>query len=137
MTSRHYRLVNLFAAAGVVAVMVALSLVHLTPDEGGLVLFGKWSIPELCLVKRTTGRTCPSCGIGRSLVLAAHGLAKQSLQHHTGGMLMLAWLLAQGLWRLVAVLFARRLAKWAAADLFANAGLMLAVFSAVVYLGNW
>jgi hypothetical protein len=47
----------------------------LTPGADLVALWG-WSIPEVCAVKRTTGWSCPGCGLTRSWTYLAHGDVK-------------------------------------------------------------
>lgn len=67
------------------AVPLAFSI---APGGEGLLALGRWPVPETCAVKLATGRDCPTCHLGRSIVALAHGDLAASRRHHQGG----AWL---------------------------------------------
>lgn len=105
MSARAYRLVNAWVAFGLLIVLAAPRAFTVSPDGGRLLLPGGRPVPELCLTKRTTGRECSSCHLGRSVVLASHGEFGRSLEHHGGGVILFGWTALQLLAR-IALVFA-------------------------------
>lgn len=81
-------------------VLAAPLALRVTADGTGLML-GTWRIPETCAVLLATGRQCPTCHLGRSIVALVHGDVAGSLRHHTGGVLLVGWAVLQALARLV------------------------------------
>lgn len=68
-------------------------LLQVTPDGQGVTLFG-WRLPESCLVKATTGGSCPGCGLTRSFVSGAR-LDPAAFRFHPLGPLLLLALVLQ------------------------------------------
>jgi hypothetical protein len=97
---RRYRLVNLALAGGFLLLLAAPRAFVLTPSGDGLMLLNGFRGPELCLRKRLTGRPSSSCHLGRSVVLATHGMVGESIARHPGGVLLWGWLAAQVVLRL-------------------------------------
>lgn len=87
-----YRWSNVALGTLTVLVLLAARSFSVTPEGDGLVGPGGWRVPELCLTKRLTGQPCPTCNLGRSIVLAAHGDVARSRKLHRGGVLVAAWL---------------------------------------------
>jgi hypothetical protein len=52
-------------------------------------------LPETCLYVLRTGKPCPSCGITRSMISAAHGDFERARAFHRGGIPLVMMLLAQ------------------------------------------
>ncbi len=85
------------------AVLLAALLME-TRDDGrvALIVLPRQPLPELCLWRRYLGRSCPSCGLTRSVVAAVHGQWTASIGHHVlglpltlaAGALSLQWLAA-------------------------------------------
>lgn len=100
--------VDLYRRANVAIILVLLiapagsAMVNPTSVGDRLVVRGVgWQFPEICLVKRITGQACASCGLTRSVVLAAHLRIEDSLRYHPGGLVVWAWLLAAFIVRLI------------------------------------
>lgn len=87
---------NLVVAALILAGLGLASRLQLTPDGTGLALPGSGRrLPELCAVKRATGRPCAGCGAGRAFVLALRGEPVRAWGVHPTGVLYAAWAGAQ------------------------------------------
>lgn len=127
-----FRALNLALAGVSFLLFLGLGLLSPTAAGDGLALPGGARLPELCLTKRLTGEPCPSCGLGRSLVLAVHGQLRASRAQHPGGLLLLGWGGLHGLVRLALGLRARGRFTWL--DLAATAGSFLAVAATVAFL---
>ncbi|RMG37426.1 MAG: DUF2752 domain-containing protein [Planctomycetota bacterium] len=68
------------------AVLVAAFAMDVRAD--GRVAFAaapQWPLPELCVLRRCLGRSCPTCGLTRSVIAAAHGRWHESLRYHVLG----------------------------------------------------
>lgn len=87
-----YRCSNIALGTLTVLVLLVARSFSVTPTGDGLVGPGGWHVPELCVTKRLTGHPCPTCSLGRSIVLAAHGDIARSREYHRGGILVAAWL---------------------------------------------
>lgn len=113
MSARQYRWMNAWLAVALLVLAMAPRAFTITPDGGRLLLPGGAAVPELCAVKRTTGRECGSCHLGRSVVLAAKGDFTRSVEHHAGGVILLGWVAVQALLRaILALTFARLARHW-------------------------
>ena len=87
---------NLLVALLLLAGLGAASRLRVTPDGTGLGVPGTgWRLPELCAVKRATGRPCAGCGAGRAFVLALQGELARAWGVHPTGVLYAAWTAAQ------------------------------------------
>ena len=85
----------------VASLSILLSALLLIPAESGDSLhIGGTALPDVCLLKQTTGLPCPGCGLTRSLVSAVHADWARSLPHHRMGLLILGYLMLQSLARL-------------------------------------
>ncbi len=102
-----YVRVNVAALVLLAAAAALPRLLTLSSDRQGVRAFG-WTLPELCLVRRTIGQPCASCGLGRSLVMLAHGDWHAALEKHPGGPVLYLWLLGQILTRGAIVLAGSR-----------------------------
>ena len=111
MSARQYRMANAWLAIALLMMLAAPRLLSVSPDGARLLLPGGGVLPELCLTKRTTGRECSSCHLGRSVVLASHGNFAQSFEQHAGGVVLVAWLGLQALVRIILVFAFARLAR--------------------------
>lgn len=80
---------------------ILLSALLLIPAEPGDSLrIGENALPNICLLRQTSGLPCPGCGLTRSLVSAAHADWARSLTHHRMGLLILGYLILQSLARI-------------------------------------
>jgi len=81
--------------------MILLSALVLFPVEPGQSLrVGGLALPNVCLLRQTSGLPCPGCGLTRSLVSAVHADWAGSLAHHRLGLLVLGYLILQCMARL-------------------------------------
>ena len=131
----HYRRFHTAIAVLLGLGIAASQLLSVTPDGEGLLVLERSRMPELCLIKRTTGKECSSCHLGRSVVLAARGSLRESIDHHRGGVLLLGLSLVQLVARLGMLAAGARHAR-PLADLLGSMGSTLLVFAAVALLGN-
>ena len=87
-----YHTVLLVASVTVLALAAILSVRHrrevLVPVLGT-------PLPELCMVKRTTGLGCPGCGLTRCFISLAHGDVRSAWSYNPGGLLLFAMVIAQ------------------------------------------
>ncbi|MBL4847430.1 MAG: DUF2752 domain-containing protein [Planctomycetes bacterium] len=75
-------------------IVIALAILfQVTPDGQGVTAFGR-QLPESCLVRRTTGRGCPGCGLTRSFVTGVR-LDPAAFQFHPLGPFLLLIVIAQ------------------------------------------
>lgn len=83
--------------AGLLALgLLGATRFELTPGGEGLRLAATgWVVPELCAVRRATGRPCPGCGAGRAFVLTLRGEAARAWRLHPRGVLLAVWAGAQ------------------------------------------
>jgi hypothetical protein len=88
-------------------------------------------LPESCAVLVRTGRPCPSCGVTRSLVVAAHGDFVRSRQFHPAGVPVLLMALVQCAMR---VAFLRPRLRRPALDAVVSVGMAVC---AVWLLNRW
>jgi hypothetical protein len=93
----RYRAVNLGLAIASLLLVAAPAALSLAPGEDGLLL-GDARLPDLCMWRRA-GLTGPTCGLGRSVVLAAQGSFDASAARHPGGLVLLAALAVHGVVR--------------------------------------
>jgi len=114
-----------------VVLLLAPRLLAPTPDGEGLQLPGGRRLPELCLIKRVTGHPCPTCNLGRSLVLLSRGDVAASRARHRGGLLLYGWIVFQFVARLVmAVIPLPR--RWWYADVAASMSTFLVTVAGVL-----
>lgn len=86
-----------FALASVsLAVTGAAVARALTPDGTGL-RAGSIELGATCSLRAMTGLPCPSCGMTRSWVWAAHGHLLEATRYNVGGVLLFAAVIANGL----------------------------------------
>ncbi len=80
---------------------ILLAALFLIPAEPGDSLrIGGNALPNVCLLKQTSGLPCPGCGLTRSLVSAVHADWARSLTHHRMGLLILGYLILQSIARI-------------------------------------
>jgi len=74
--------------------VIALALLfQVTPDGSGITLFGA-RLPESCLVKSTSGESCPGCGLTRSFTTGVR-LDPNAFRFHPLGPFLLLVVVAQ------------------------------------------
>ena len=64
--------------------LIGAIYVILQPPEAGL---GKWGIPDLCTLHRSTGAPCPGCGMTRSGANLVRGNVVRSVAYHPLGLI--------------------------------------------------
>ncbi len=128
------RAVNLFLAAVLLLFALAPLALEVAPDGEGLLLPGGTRLPSLCLVRHLTGHPCPTCSLGRSIVLATHGRFGASWRTHRGGLLVLGWILIQLVARLALGARPPRAWRWRL-DAGLSASSLILVWMATVALG--
>lgn len=75
-------------------VVIGLALLfQVTPDRSGITVFGH-RLPESCLVKSTSGKSCPGCGLTRSFVTGVR-LDPSAFRFHPLGPILLLIVIAQ------------------------------------------
>jgi len=80
---------------------ILLAALFLIPAEPGDSLrIGGNALPNVCLLRQTSGLPCPGCGLTRSLVSAVHADWARSLTHHRMGLLILGYLILQSIARI-------------------------------------
>ncbi len=85
-------------AASLSILLAALFLIPAEPGES--LRIGGSTLPNICLLRQTSGLPCPGCGLTRSLVSAVHADWARSLTHHRMGLLVLGYLILQSVARL-------------------------------------
>jgi hypothetical protein len=101
VSERQYRWLNGWLALALLLLAAGPRALTVSPDGARLLLPGGRALPELCLTKRTTGRECGSCHLGRSMVLATRGEFDRSIDQHPGGIILVGWIALQALVRVV------------------------------------
>ncbi len=94
---RRWRAAN---AALAIAASAAILIAAFLPPGSGL--------GPPCLWRSLLGIPCPGCGLGRSLVLSAHGLFRAAFRMHPLGPPLLAALAALAVWAAMAAMLGRR-----------------------------
>jgi hypothetical protein len=93
-----YHVVVLTICTGVIALAFLLSVRDqtqvLVPVLGA-------PLPELCMMKRSTGLNCPGCGMTRCFISLAHGDLRAAWSYNPAGPLLFAILAAQIPFRLL------------------------------------
>jgi hypothetical protein len=83
--------VILFICTGVLVAAAGLSV-----GDGGVVVPGlNQRLPELCMLRRTTGMSCPGCGLTRCFISLAHGDMWAAWSFNSAGLLLFAIIAAQ------------------------------------------
>jgi hypothetical protein len=83
--------VILFLCSGV---LIAAAL--LTVGDSGVVVPGaNQRLPELCMLRRVTGRSCPGCGLTRCFISIAHGDISAAWSFNPAGLWLFAIIAAQ------------------------------------------
>ncbi|MBN1223528.1 MAG: DUF2752 domain-containing protein [Candidatus Aminicenantes bacterium] len=117
--------------AGILSGALFLSPVH---AEGDHLSIGSMPVPDMCIFKNLTGIPCPGCGLSRAIVAAAHGRIRESLFHHRLGLLTLAYILLQFLYRSARIAAPVLTFRFSGAEKYLNRG--IAVLGAL-YMLNW
>ena len=114
---------------------VLISAGLLSVGDSGVVVPGvNRRLPELCMLRRTTGLSCPGCGLTRCFISLAHGDVAAAWSFNPAGLWLFAIIAAQlplrcyQLWRIHHGQMELRLAHWG--------GAALAIFL-VLLLGQW
>ena len=100
-----YHTVLLGVSLGVLALAALLSV---RDRREVLVPILGMPLPELCMLKRTTGLACPGCGLTRCFISLAHGDVGSAWSYNPGGLLLFAMVVAQIPLRLLQIWRIRR-----------------------------
>ncbi len=111
----------------------ALILEPAAPGTSHLRL-GKISIPNMCILRATTGLPCPGCGLSRSMVAAMHGDLGRSLAYHRLGLLTIVYVFLQFVCRLGIFVIPGWRARIVRCGKFLNLGIIVL---AVLFGANW
>ena len=95
---------------------------------------GRFPIPDTCSFKNLTGLPCPGCGLTRSIVAGMHGDFGESLSYHKLGLLTLAYVCLQFIYRLIVIVVPSLRARTQVVGKILNRGM---VVLAVFYVLNW
>ncbi|HEY2411906.1 MAG TPA: DUF2752 domain-containing protein [Pirellulaceae bacterium] len=88
-TTFHW--VILFICSGVL-----ISAVLLAVGDSGVVVPGlNRRLPELCMLRRVTGLSCPGCGLTRCFISLAHGDVSAAWSFNPAGLWLFAIIVAQ------------------------------------------
>jgi len=101
-------------AAGLFCLLLIVPLAFTVAEDGsGIRLRGTAvALPDLCLRKTLTGTECSTCGLGRSVVLAASLKLQDSRRAHPGGAWLWGWLASMTLLRIAAAAGAVPIRFW-------------------------
>jgi hypothetical protein len=127
----RYRAVNLGLALASLLLLAAPRALSIAPGGDGLLL-GEARLPDLCMWRRM-GQTGPTCGLGRSVVLAAQGSFDASAARHPGGIILLAALALHGAARAGLGLAGASGRRWWL-DLAVSAACLFLLFSSIALL---
>lgn len=111
----------------------ALILQPASPGTSHLRL-GKIYMPDMCILRITTGVPCPGCGLSRSLVAAVHGDFGRSLAFHRLGLLTLVYVFLQFACRLGIFVIPKWRARLIKYGRFLNQGIIVL---AILFGINW
>lgn len=95
---------------------------------------GGISLPDVCVMRGTTGLPCPGCGLTRSIVAAVHGDIRKSLVYHRLGLLTLVYVLLQFLFCLGFLLIPIWRTRLERYGKFLNQGIIIL---GVLFFLNW
>lgn len=115
---------------------ILLGGVVLSPPHSGspYLHIGHIPIPDTCSFKNLAGLPCPGCGLTRSIVAGMHGDFRASLMYHRLGLLTLAYVCLQFLYRLSAIVFPVLATRIFGSGKILNRGI---VVLAMLYALNW
>jgi len=111
----------------------ALALQPPNADNPYVRLFGI-SLPNTCTFKGITGLPCPGCGLVRSIVSAMHGDVAMSFAHHRLGLLTIAYIFLQFLYRLGFFLIPIKWARFVRFGKYLNRGIIVL---GILFFLNW
>lgn len=95
---------------------------------------GRFSIPQVCMLRSLTGLPCPGCGLSRSIVAAMHGDIGMSLTYHRLGLLTLVYIFLQFVYRLGLIVIPKWWARIFPSGKILNRGVIVV---GVLFLLNW
>jgi hypothetical protein len=95
---------------------------------------GKIYIPDMCILRATTGVPCPGCGLSRSMVAAMHGDLGRSFFYHRLGLLTLVYVFLQFSCRLGIFVIPRWRLLFVKYGKFLNQGIIVL---AILFGVNW
>ena len=124
---------HMLMLAGAVFVGVMAWLLEVLPDGQRVAFRGhsRWPLPHACAMRAWFGRTCPACGLTRSLIYLAHADWRASLRVHRLGWLFALTIAFQVPYRIVAL---RRGGRAPIRPRIAEA---FSVVLIVLLVGNW
>lgn len=121
----------LLACLGILAGSLILSPPH---PETHSVRLGSFSIPPTCTFKNLTGLPCPGCGLMRSMVSATHGDVEASFSYHRLGLLTLAYIFLQLLYRTGMILIPSKASHLPRYGRYLDRGI---IFIGILFGLNW
>jgi hypothetical protein len=89
-------LIVLTACALILAGSVVLTPAQTQEDS---IRLGPFALPGLCTFNHLTQLPCPGCGLVRSMVAATHGQIEASVTYHRLGLITLAYIFLQAIYR--------------------------------------
>lgn len=95
---------------------------------------GGISLPHVCMFRSLTKLPCPGCGLSRSIVAAMHGDVGVSLAYHRLGLLTLAYIFLQFIYRLGLIVVPAWRARFFPYGKFLDRGIIVL---AVLFILNW
>jgi hypothetical protein len=96
-------------------------------------LFGI-TVPNICTFNRVTGLPCPGCGLFRSMISVMHGDVASSFSYHRLGLLTIAYIFLQFLYRLGFFIVPAYWARFAKFGKYINRGI---IALAILFFLNW
>jgi len=108
--NKEYKIANLLLAA--VLLIFFILPFNFSIIDSNHSIFSSYIKTPTCFVKEHTGKSCPACGLTRSIVALYHGEWRLSRQFHAWGFVIVIFLLFELLLRIVPVLFNKMLLPW-------------------------
>lgn len=124
-------LVILIICSGIIAAALILTP---TKTENPYLKIGRITLPDTCIFHNLTGLPCPGCGLSRSIVAAAHGEIISSFSLHRLGLLTLAYIMLQFIFRLGWMLFPKYGLQFSQTGRYLDRGI---IGLAVLFGLNW
>jgi len=115
-------------------ILAAAIILQPAPPGTSHLRLGKISIPDMCMLRTTTGVPCPGCGLSRSIVSAMHGDLGRSLSYHRLGLLTLVYIFLQFSCRLGIFIIPRWRIRLIRYGRFLNKGIIVL---AILFGINW